>query len=224
MNLRMFGNLCGGDATRRVILATTMWGRLPNQSTGIQRERELINKYWKGMIDRGSATTRFLNNTESAWAVLDIMLKKESNTHPTLLLQEELVDLQMKLSETQAGKTLYEGLQKQLAQHKLTLQELRAAASDQSNQQLLEDLEKQCDQAMERVRDMMDQIKEMKIPLGRRILSLFTFRRAGVVSILLCEKKAHADYVLLAAGSVVRKVTEIPQMSTLLVSLPSLSR
>jgi len=189
-NLRMFGNLCGSDATRRVILASTMWGRLPNHNTGIQRERQLINEYWKGMIAGGSATTRFFNNTESAWAVLDIILKKENTDHPTILLQEELVDLQKNLRETMAGKTLYDGLQKQLAQHKATLHELRQAASGQNNQQLVQDLEKQCDEAMERVCGTMDQIHQMKIPLGRRILSLFTFRRTNAASISIASPQS----------------------------------
>jgi len=174
-NLRLFNNLCGHDAIRRVILASTMWEKLPDQNKGTLREEELKGKYWKDMIARGSTTGRFNNTLESAWDVLKVILDlKETSDDPTLLLQEELVKLAKVLGETAAGRTLYEDLQRQLAKQKETLKELQQAANGQDNKELLEDLEKQCNDAKERVQNMVHQMNEMKIPFSRRILSLLS--------------------------------------------------
>ena len=70
-NIRKFKELCGDDALQKIILVTTMWSEV-DEETGSQREKELREKYWKVMIDQGSATARFQGelNFESAWAVL----------------------------------------------------------------------------------------------------------------------------------------------------------
>lgn len=41
-NLLMFKKLCGKDAMKNVILATTMWGKVSSEE-GAQRETQLTN-------------------------------------------------------------------------------------------------------------------------------------------------------------------------------------
>ena len=90
----MFANLCGDDAVRNVILTTTMWSRV-KADVGSQRERELRGKYWKPMLELGSGTHRFLDTHESAWSIINVFREKDQND--TLLLQEEMVDLEKRI-------------------------------------------------------------------------------------------------------------------------------
>ena len=96
----MFHNLCGVEALKNVVLVTTMWDQV-DEEEGDNRENELINKYWKTMIELGCRTSRFENNTESA---LDIVSQFQ-DARCTVLLQRELVDLHPQLAETSAGRT-----------------------------------------------------------------------------------------------------------------------
>ena len=75
-NLREFEELCGKDAFQNIILTTTMWD-LVDEETGEKRERELRTDYWGPMLDRGSTTSRFLRTRESAFAVIEPLLEAE---------------------------------------------------------------------------------------------------------------------------------------------------
>ena len=102
---KMFQNLCGINALENVVLVTTMWDEV-DEETGNIRENELTIKYWKKIIEYGGHTSRFYNNTESA---LDIVSQFQG-TRCTVLLQKELVDLHLGLAETSAGRTLFSSL------------------------------------------------------------------------------------------------------------------
>jgi hypothetical protein len=101
--LTMFGKLCGDNAARNVILATTKWSHV-HESEGGGRERQLRDTYWKSMREAGSQSTRFSDTYESAWEIVDRLLEIES-AH-CLLIQEELVDLQKRFPETEAAMAL----------------------------------------------------------------------------------------------------------------------
>lgn len=182
-NLRMFANLCGDDAIGNVILASTMW-RQGKEAIEERREAELKSKYWKGMIDQGSEVVRFHRTFDSAWTIVDIIDRKRDTRH-SLLLQEEMVNLSMQLSETQVGKQLYNTLQKLLAEQQEAVRRLRDEASTQNNPQLVEDLNAQYNEIQENLRSTFNQIKEIKIPLGRRIAAFFRFKSTHAVSLSL---------------------------------------
>ena len=137
-NLRMFGELCGDNAAKKVVLATTMWDKVQHD-TGVRRERELFEKFWKTMISYGASTSRFSNSADSAWKIVEIILKQHETE--VLLLQEEIVDLKIALHETQAGKTLYSDLQRLLVEQRDTVRSLVEHAREQSNPQLAQKLE-----------------------------------------------------------------------------------
>ena len=181
-NLNMFANLCGDDAVRNVILTTTMWSRVKAE-VGSQREKQLLEKYWKPMLDLGSGMHRFLGTHESAWSIIDVFLKKDQND--TLLLQEEMVDLEKRLSETHAGKTLYSELQKLLADQKDIVRSLQEDAEHQQNEDLARELREEYERIQDQLRRTFDQIQEIKIPLGRRILLIFSFKRSRAVSFVV---------------------------------------
>nr|ACZ59445.1 hypothetical protein [Pleurotus ostreatus] len=150
-NLKMFAQLCGTAAADRVILVTTMWGRV-KQDVGAKREEELKSKFWKDMIDKKAKVARFEASFDSAWAIIGRVY--EPLEREAVLLQEELADLQKKLSETGAGKTLYNTLQKQLDEEKRLLKELYDEAERQDNPTLAADLKNQYEQVRHNSSDL----------------------------------------------------------------------
>ena len=181
-NLKMFGKLCGDGAIRNVILATTMWRSLDKyfEDKHLRRERELRENYWKPMIDCGSTMTRFLKTYHSAWTIVDLI--SVTNTPHPLLIQEELVDLGMGVCETQAGITLYETLRIELANQKDAVKKLRKEAGAQYNAELVRELTLQCEELERTLRATFAQTQELKIPPGRQIYSLFSFKKTRAVS------------------------------------------
>jgi hypothetical protein len=122
-NLLTFGELCGDTAMTQVRLVTTMWGEVETE-VGEGRERELREKYWKRFIEKGSETDRLQDTKrEEAWRVVDRLIR-DSKKRRAVLLQQELVDLEKRLNETSAGKTLYSSHQKLLADQKESLKSL----------------------------------------------------------------------------------------------------
>ncbi|KAJ8518536.1 hypothetical protein ONZ45_g4420 [Pleurotus djamor] len=103
-NLRLFENLCGEDAVQNVLLASTMWNDRLTPGVGEAREQELMDKYWRSMIEHGSKTARYDGTHESAWTIVDQVLR---NSKPrSLLLQKEMVDEKKPLQKTKAGIAL----------------------------------------------------------------------------------------------------------------------
>ena len=169
-NLRMFGELCGDQAVKKVVLVTTMWDNV-EQDKGERREKELFANYWKTMTNLGASTARFYNSVDSAWSIVDIVLKQHEAE--VLLLQEEIVNLKLALNETQAGKTLYSDLQKLLAEQRDTVRSLAEQARDESNPQLARQLEAELKRIQKDFDKTFSEIKNLKISFGKRLKLLF---------------------------------------------------
>lgn len=186
-NLQIFYKLCGNEATRNVILATTMWSRMKDKAAlGTRREADLCQNYWRPMLENGSRNCRFGDSFQSAWDIIDSIIKPDfsDQTH-ALLLQEELVDLNRRLSETEAGKTLYNTLQRILAEQRETIRRLREEADGERNETLAQELTKQYQELEDNLQHTVNQLTQLKVPLGRRILMLFSFKKPRSVSISL---------------------------------------
>lgn len=67
----MFQKLCGNDALKNVVLATTFWNQVDEQ-VGARREKELIDEqmYWGKMVAMGSKVMRLGLTRDSAMSVL----------------------------------------------------------------------------------------------------------------------------------------------------------
>ena len=180
-NIRMFGELCGDQAVKKVVLVTTMWDKV-EQDTGSCREKELFEKYWKTMMNYGASTARFYNSADSAWQIIDPILKQHSTE--VLLLQEELVDLKRALNETHAGKTLYSDLQGLLVEQRDTVRSLAKQAREEGNPQLAQKLESELKRIQKDFDKTINEIKKLKIPFGRKLFSvlfsLFSKKARGV--------------------------------------------
>ena len=188
-NLRMFGELCGDQAVKKVVLVTTMWdkalapGMEKHRQTFLQREQELIDHYWKVMIDHGASPARFSNSVDSAWKIIDIILKQQESE--VLLLQEEIVDLKRALNETQAGKTLYSDLQRLLAEQRDTVRSLAQQAREESNPQLARQLESELKRIQKDFDKTFNEINNLKVPFGKRLLLFFGKKSRGVSLFLI---------------------------------------
>jgi len=102
----MFEGLTGSKSAKNVVFATTMWDKLhPKFDDGDKREMHLKEAYWDVMIHHGAAVERF-NTSDSAWSIVDNIVKKNDQKAP-LLFQEERVDQKKHFWNTSAGEALY---------------------------------------------------------------------------------------------------------------------
>jgi len=152
-----------------------MWSKV-RREVGEQRQQDLQNNFWKDMLvgDSAATTARFDMTYDSAWAVIT---GKSSGERHELLVQEEMVDLDRRLSETKAGKMLFKELQTVLAKQQETMRKLKEQAGTQSDQELVKELEREYDDMQERWRATLDEAQKMKIPIGRRLVLFFSMSK-----------------------------------------------
>ena len=70
-NLAVFKDLCGDNNLKNVVLVTTMWDEVQDESVGAEWETQLLSDFWKDMTDHGSRTCRFTGTRESAWEIIN---------------------------------------------------------------------------------------------------------------------------------------------------------
>jgi hypothetical protein len=174
-NLRMFEKLCGKHMLGNIILTTTMWDRI-DEDTGKEREKELRGQYWKSMIKLGSTTVRYRNTKDSAWEILDKVLQSGHNRH-AVLLQKEMVDVKRQLSETDAGRTLYTELELLVKRRQDALDEIQAASREQTDPETLKRLWDECDGLQKQLDVTIADLQKMHISVGKRFLRYFTSHR-----------------------------------------------
>ena len=210
-NLRMLGELCGDQALKKVVLVTTMWDKV-QQDTGVRREKQLFERYWKTMIDRGATTARFSNSADSAWKIIDLILKQHATE--ALLLQEELVDLKRPLGETQAAKTLYSDLQRILVEQRDTVRSLAEQAREQNNPQLAQKWETELKYIQKDLDETFNEMKGLKI--YRKISDAYGRWKGGsakpamkddlspddivIACVIFCSYFMHIEYIYSVMG------------------------
>jgi len=168
-NLRIFEALCGKGAFKNVILATTMWDEV-DEETGSTREGELKGIYWKPMIDRGSSTGRFEGTRDSAFRLIAPFLE-EANVRNALLLQKELVGLDMRLSETHAGQKLRSEIKQLAKQQQELLNQIREELTRPNNAALLQSLMEEYEELKKTSGSLLQQMTDLQVPLGRRLMN-----------------------------------------------------
>jgi len=180
-NLQMFGKLCGEEPASKVRFVTTMWDKI-SEEKGKERESEFSENCWRPMLELGARTERFIQCNEAcAQAIIKQLVN--SDTRKTLL-QEETVELNRHIHETEAARMLYIQLQTLLRQYKATLAELRKTMKQMENPQTLADLQKEEACIQFELDKTFGETKKLKIPLGRRI-QLFFSRQPNMVCIEL---------------------------------------
>jgi len=187
-NLRMFGKLCGDNPASKVIFVTTMWDKTSTRQ-GEQREQrekrenELKEKYWRPMLELGARTDRFLQNNENcAQDIVKRLLDPYASEATPTLLQEETVDQNRAIVETEAAKALYSQMQTLLSQHKAALEDLQEAAKRTNNPQMLAELQKEEARVQSELDKTFADSRKLKLSLLRRIRLFFTRKTDGVCS------------------------------------------
>ena len=144
-NLLMFKKLCGENALKKVVLATTMWDKVP-QREAEEREKQLIEtpEFWGFMVSKGSVTYRHNNTVESAVRIIEKLAV--DNSKMTLDIQNQMVNENQNLVETAAGKELESELikerQKWAAELKDAQEQIKEAIRlrDKESEQALQEL------------------------------------------------------------------------------------
>lgn len=122
-NLTLFKKLCGDDALKRVILATTMWDRVERE-VAIRREEELVSteEFWGWMVGKGSRVHQHHNEKATARQIINQLVEFEAPG--AVSLQKQLVDDGLTLDKTSAGVELQSELVKERERWKKELEEV----------------------------------------------------------------------------------------------------
>ncbi|KAF9447342.1 hypothetical protein P691DRAFT_776210 [Macrolepiota fuliginosa MF-IS2] len=182
-SLHVFGKICGDIAANQVLLVSTMWQSTKSED-GAKKEEQLKAEYWKPLIDAGARVDRLtLNNTSEAWRVIDNLIK-QSGERKVLLLQEELVELEKRLKETQAGMALYATLQKSLNEQKKVLDFLRRQLEQSENPLLVKELREECDKIEQGLQNIYQEAEKLRIPIVRRVITFIFGKKARAKPIM----------------------------------------
>lgn len=163
-NLDVFNKLCGDEAFKNVVLVTMKWGDMAS-GCEMERELELAGEHWKNMLDKGATMARYMGTHDSAWDIIDLVLQQDQVE--VLLIQQELVDLQKILPETEAGLALRYTLQELLKAQKEMAKQLRTLAQESA------EIQRRYEENQKQLRSTLKQIRDLKIPVSRRILKFF---------------------------------------------------
>jgi len=172
-NLRIFISLCGQKAMPSVVCATTMWSEVPKVKA-VEREKELKDDFWKEMVAAGCKVHRFKDTYNSAWGIIGDGTERDQTA---VLLQLEVVEDRLRLNETHAGKTLNEELERLIKDRQNAARMLEDEAKKQNNELVVNELNGQKAQIDDNIIRVADQIRLLKISLGRRIALFFKKKR-----------------------------------------------
>ncbi|KAJ2928592.1 hypothetical protein H1R20_g8529, partial [Candolleomyces eurysporus] len=105
----LFHAICGENAFRKVVMATTQWDTtLLNPAAGEIREKDLKTKWWKEPLAQGALYKRIQEPEEDIKSAIEHLLKGHA---VATRVQKELVDEDKRVVETEAGKKLVATLQ-----------------------------------------------------------------------------------------------------------------
>ena len=124
LSLRMFQDFCGECFYQNIVLATTMWGVVPEKLLPdlARREKELndSNVFWGYMILRDATYKRYLRTVESGKAILDVCTSKRNPPQLKIFLE---MKLGCDLESTSAGQTMTAEIRKREEEMRQELQE-----------------------------------------------------------------------------------------------------
>lgn len=171
-NLKMFRELCGPEALKNIILATTFWDAV-DARIGEAREAELASKeaFWGGMIEEGSRMARF-KTRESGLEILSNLIGLSPQP---LKIQRELVEEDIALVNTGAGRMVNQELARLEEKHQQELIRLRADMDDAMRdkdaevQKILRAQEEKIEAQMTKVHRQQEQLRADRRAEARRM-------------------------------------------------------
>lgn len=161
-NLNIFRQLCGEEALKNVILATTFWSEVAMEDA-LRREEQLraTPEFWGDMLEHGSIMKRLVDHN-SALDIVGLLVEK---SQITLQIQQELVEDQKKLVDTAAGQAVSEELVRLQQKYQQDLErvqrELHEALHerDQEMQDILSQQQKRLNRELEKVQKAQEQLR-----------------------------------------------------------------
>lgn len=166
----MFEQLCGKNAFYNVILATTMWDEV-DEETGATREQELKTRYWGDMLERDSTTNRFLRTRESAFTLIDPLINK-ANERNSLLIQHEMADMHKKLPAISVAQDLFSKMELLVRQREVLLHQIRSEMKRTGDKVSLKPLEDEYEKLKIDLESTVDEMRKLKLPLGKRVVRM----------------------------------------------------
>ncbi|KAI1420349.1 hypothetical protein F5Y12DRAFT_773673 [Xylaria sp. FL1777] len=143
-NLEMMRVLCGEDSFENLAVVTTMWS---SDHFGIEyakqcsREQELRDSYLHDILEKGS---QIISHNQcqtvsyrraSAKKILNGIFNAWKDTKITLQIQHEIVDLNLTLKESSAGKVLEEHIKRCQKYSRIELERLGTSQGKEATQQ-----------------------------------------------------------------------------------------
>ena len=120
-NLQLLQDLCGNEL-KNVLLVTTFRDLVP-KGQGEKRETELANNYWRPLLELGSRMHRYRHKSSGEDLIRDIL---DHQSHIIeLQLHIELTQAERTLLDTMVGRRLEEGLNHQLEQLGMTVNQIQ---------------------------------------------------------------------------------------------------
>lgn len=195
-NLRMFKSLVGEHGLRNVVLATTMWNALPSEGVGAARERELVTRddFWGRMVrEGGSRVFRQDGGARSARAIVDYIVsgprgRSRSRPRPAPLeIQRDMVDRDVPLDETAAGREVRAEMARQAAEYEARLQQVRRdmdeamATRDREHQRELASYHARIEQQMRANREAIAQLHASRDQIRREMAAHWAAEREALI-------------------------------------------
>ena len=162
-NLAMFRKLCGPDPMKNIILATSFWSKV-TEETGIEREHQLRTKpeFWKEMIEEGAQMERIGDTKDSNLALVGKLVHRG---RIRLQIQMEMCDEKKLLAETQAAEQVNGELAEMAKMHAEELLKLQQELQDAikaSDQKLETALKSELTKSERRLQQMQQQQEALK--------------------------------------------------------------
>ncbi|KAJ2927970.1 hypothetical protein H1R20_g9139, partial [Candolleomyces eurysporus] len=133
-----FREICGEKVMERVVMATTHWGSLT--STGSEIREHVLRGFWKDVLSKGAAMMRIQDPRVDSHRIIDHILRIDA-APVAMQIQEELVDMEMQISNTKAGKLI----QRSMQEYWELLDDAETQGSHQKRVAVVEEQSKQMD-------------------------------------------------------------------------------
>lgn len=181
-NLRLFSSMCGSTSMPNTILVTTMWSTVKPE-IGQVREEELKKTFWNEMIASGCKVLRFEGTKESAW---EIVGNAPTYNPATIQISREMVDVDLRLNETQAGIELNKELQRLIKDRKVAMRQIQEQIQKGGNEITLQELNQRRADIDAKIELTASELRKLKIPFSRSIKVFFKKMGSGVLVFLHC--------------------------------------
>lgn len=174
-NIRVFQSLCGADAFKldRVILATTMWSTLDSMEggheIGVQRSKELEHPdFWGQMLQEKKFMREHDGSKKSALSIISELINRKGGV--VLQIQKEMVDRDLSLEETDAGRYLQKDLIEARERYEKEITELKKnldQAKTEKDAEAIEIFEQERESAQFKVETLRNSSNQLKLNLSQ---------------------------------------------------------